>query len=48
MTRINTVLGSISSGDPGITLVREHCVIGFPGWEWDPLCEPPNREIIEL
>ncbi|MDP2852916.1 MAG: hypothetical protein Q8O28_01570 [Smithellaceae bacterium] len=46
MTRINTVLGSISSADLGITLVHEHCVVGFPGWEWDPLCGPPNRKEI--
>jgi phosphotriesterase-related protein len=44
MSRINTVLGSISPADLGTTLVHEHCVIGFPGWEWDPLPGPPNRK----
>jgi phosphotriesterase-related protein len=46
MSRINTVLGPISSADLGVTLIHEHCVIGFPGWEWDPICGTDDRERI--
>lgn len=44
MSHINTVLGPISPADLGVTLVHEHCVIGFPGWEWDPLSGLPDRK----
>jgi phosphotriesterase-related protein len=44
MAKINTVLGVISPGDLGVTLVHEHIVSSYPGWECDPLTRPYNRE----
>jgi phosphotriesterase-related protein len=44
MKKINTVLGSIAAEDLGVTLIHEHIVAGFPGWECDPLSRPYNRE----
>ena len=41
---INTVLGQISPDELGTTLVHEHCVIGFSGWECDPLPGGLSRE----
>jgi phosphotriesterase-related protein len=46
MSKINTVLGPILPEDLGLTLVHEHIISGFPGWECDPLSRPYNREII--
>lgn len=46
MSKVNTVLGPISPEDLGLTLVHEHIISGFPGWECDPLSRPYNREII--
>jgi phosphotriesterase-related protein len=43
MKKINTVLGSISPEDLGSTLVHEHIVAGYPGWECDPLSRPYDR-----
>ena len=48
MSQINTVLGPISPDQLGTTLVHEHCVIGFSGWECDPVPGGLSRaEIIE-
>ncbi len=48
MAKINTVLGQILPGELGKTLVHEHCVIGFSGWECDPLPGGLSRtEMIE-
>ncbi len=44
MSKVNTVLGPVSPESLGVTLVHEHCAIGFSGWECDPLAEPPERE----
>lgn len=44
MKKINTVLGPIAAEDLGMTLIHEHIVAGFPGWECDPLSRPYNRE----
>jgi phosphotriesterase-related protein len=35
MTTINTVTGRYRAGDLGITLMHEHLLIGWPGWESD-------------
>ncbi len=43
MIKINTVLGPISPENLRMTLVHEHIVLGFPGWECDPLSRPYNR-----
>ena len=48
MPQINTVLGPISPHQLGTTLVHEHCVIGFSGWECDPVPGGLSRtEIID-
>ena len=48
MSKINTVLGPISPEQLGTTLVHEHCLIGFSGWECDPLPGGLSRaEMIE-
>jgi phosphotriesterase-related protein len=44
MKEINTVLGPVSAEDLGTTLVHEHIIAGYPGWECDPLSRPYNRE----
>jgi phosphotriesterase-related protein len=46
MSKINTVLGPISPGDLGLTLVHEHIIASYPGWECDPLSRPYNRDKI--
>ena len=44
--RINTAAGSIGVNDLGKTLMHEHLVIGFPGWESDTaLTAPTVREM---
>ena len=45
--RIMTVLGPISAGDLGVTLVHEHMVLGFPGWFADETVAPYDRMAIE-
>ncbi|MHB8084578.1 MAG: phosphotriesterase family protein [Dehalococcoidia bacterium] len=43
MSKINTVLGSITADQMGPTLMHEHMVLAYPGWDKDAL-----REHIEL
>ncbi|MGB6066530.1 MAG: hypothetical protein WBG50_17135 [Desulfomonilaceae bacterium] len=42
--KINTVLGPISPGELGVTLVHEHMVFGYPGWEGDQTIAPFNHQ----
>ncbi|MBW2424847.1 MAG: phosphotriesterase [Deltaproteobacteria bacterium] len=44
MTTIATVTGETTSEKLGRTLMHEHLVIGFPGWESDTLRPGPGRE----
>jgi phosphotriesterase-related protein len=44
MTAIQTVTGPISPERLGRTLMHEHLVIGYPGWEQDWLRPGPTRE----
>ena len=37
MAIMNSVLGPIDTSDLGVTLIHEHLLIGWPGWEKDPL-----------
>ena len=37
MPKVNTVLGTISADELGMTLIHEHLVVGLPGWECDAL-----------
>ena len=46
MTKINSVLGPISPEQMGPTLMHEHMVLAYPGWDADALCE--NLELSEL
>ncbi len=41
--RIQTVTGPISPDDLGTTLVHEHLLIGWPGWESDTIRPGPGR-----
>jgi len=41
---INTATGPISVDDLGVTLMHEHIIIGFPGWEADSLRPGPTRD----
>jgi len=41
---VNSVTGPISVEDLGVTLMHEHILIGYPGWEADTLHPGPTRE----
>src|SRR5580698_3743190 len=43
MDRLNTVTGSVSPDDLGLTLVHEHLLVGYPGWTMDALAPPFHR-----
>ncbi len=38
--KVNTVLGPVLSADMGVTLVHEHILFGYPGWEGDQTMYP--------
>jgi len=40
---VNTVLGPINAKELGTTLMHEHCLWAFPGWEYD-LSHPFDRD----
>jgi len=44
MGQINTVLGPISSGSLGKTLIHEHFLFGYPGYSGDITLGPFNRD----
>jgi phosphotriesterase-related protein len=44
MTTINTVTGTLDINDLGVTLMHEHVMIGYPGWEADTLRPGPGRD----
>ena len=46
MTKINTVLGQITPEQMGPTLMHEHMVLAYPGWDVDALCQ--HLEFSEL
>ncbi len=46
MYSVSTVLGSISPEDLGITLMHEHILYGYPGWEGDRTIAPVDKEKI--
>src|SRR5450432_4857019 len=37
MKKVNTVTGTCTPDDLGRTLVHEHLLIGYPGWQMDAL-----------
>jgi phosphotriesterase-related protein len=40
MTKINTVLGTVPADQMGPTLMHEHMVLAYPGWEQDAMALP--------
>jgi len=49
MTMLNSVNGPIRADQLGKTLMHEHLVCAFPGWEGDTRCPPKDRrELIAL
>jgi len=45
-TMVNTVTGPVSSDELGITLMHEHILFGYPGWEGDRTIAPFDRKTI--
>jgi len=46
VNRVNTVLGTITPEELGVTLMHEHVLFGYPGWEGDQTVAPFNRTTI--
>lgn len=44
--RVNTVLGPVAPEDLGVTLMHEHVLYGYPGWEGDQTIAPFDRPTI--
>ncbi|NND68034.1 MAG: phosphotriesterase-related protein [Halioglobus sp.] len=44
--RVHTVTGPVDVDDLGVTLMHEHILIGYPGWEADTVSPGPNRDEI--
>jgi phosphotriesterase-related protein len=44
MAKVNTVLGPVSADELGVTLMHEHLVVSYLGWECDALSPPYDRE----
>lgn len=44
MAKVNTVLGSVSADELGVTLMHEHLVFAYLGWDCDALAPPYDRE----
>ncbi len=44
MATINTVTGALDIDDLGVTLMHEHVMIGYPGWQADTLRPGPRRD----
>ncbi len=45
-SQVNSVTGPISSDEMGITLMHEHILFGYPGWEGDLTLAPFDRQTI--
>src|SRR5262245_19004623 len=43
MAKIQTVLGTVDGRELGTTLMHEHLMIGWPGWEADAVASQPTR-----
>ncbi|MFC1857240.1 phosphotriesterase [Thermodesulfobacteriota bacterium] len=44
--QVNTVTGPVSTDDLGITLMHEHILFGYPGWEGDQTIAPFDHQSI--
>lgn len=47
MPTVTTVRGPIDTAELGVTLIHEHLLIGWPGWEKDPLTSFDRRAEID-
>ena len=45
-SQVNSVTGPLSSDEMGITLMHEHILFGYPGWEGDLTIAPFDRQTI--
>ena len=45
-TMVNTVTGAISPDEMGVSLMHEHILYGYPGWEGDQTIAPFDRQAI--
>ena len=45
-SKVNSVTGQISSNELGVTLMHEHILFGYPGWEGDLTIAPFDRQTI--
>lgn len=43
---VNAVTGAVSSDELGISLMHEHILYGYPGWERDQTIAPFDRQAI--
>ncbi len=48
MSTVQTVTGPIDSSQLGRTLMHEHLVIGYPGWESATLDQPDRSEMLRI
>jgi phosphotriesterase-related protein len=46
MAKINAVLGPVSTDELGVTLIHEHLVFAYLGWECDALAPSYDREAV--
>jgi len=46
MANVNTVLGPVSADELGVTLMHEHLVFAYLGWECDALAPSYDREAV--
>ncbi len=44
--QVHTVTGPVAVTDLGVTLMHEHILIGYPGWEADTVSPGPSRDDI--
>lgn len=47
MTQINSVLGPVDTADLGVTLIHEHLLIGWAGWQWDHLAAMDRKQELD-
>jgi len=44
MAKVNTVLGQVSADELGVTLMHEHLIFAYSGWDCDAMAPPYDRE----
>jgi phosphotriesterase-related protein len=49
MSMVQTVLGPVPAEELGLTLMHEHLLIGWPGWQYDVAAtQPPRAELVRI